>query len=86
MSQAVPHHCERCGNPLRPSSMTPDEFRAHFKLGDIIVGWSTRKRCRITAIGEERFLYRDLALDAFRNNSIERVAKIRQGFLWELAN
>lgn len=77
------NNCERCGNPVSPHYMTPDEFRAKFKPGDVVLGWSTRKRCRITAIGEERILYRDLALDAFRGTAIERVAKIRQNFVWE---
>lgn len=63
--------------------MTVDEFKTLFKVGDIITGWSTRKRIKITAIGEERILFRDFACDSYRP-SIERVAKIRQSFNWQL--
>lgn len=76
------HNCERCGAPRSRGQMTVDEFKTLFKVGDVVTGWSTRKRCRITAIGEERILYRDIALDSYRP-SIERVAKIRQSFNWE---
>jgi len=80
----VSHHCERCGNALHPGYLTPEEFKARFKVGDVILGWSTRKRCQITAIGEERFLYRDPSPDFGRY--AERVAKIRQSFVWEPAS
>lgn len=78
-------HCERCGAPRQRGQMTVDEFKRLFSVGDIITGWSTRKKIRITAIGEERILFRDIALDSYRP-SIERVAKIRQSFNWEKWN
>lgn len=77
-------NCERCGNHLS-SYMTPEEFKDQFKVGDTIIGWSTRKPCKITAIGIERFLYNDCRLDTFRGHVVERVAKIRQNFLWTKA-
>lgn len=79
----IDRHCERCGAPRNPGQMAVDEFKKLFKVGDVILGWSTRKRIRITAIGEERILYRDLALDSYRPG-VERVAKMRQSFNWEL--
>jgi hypothetical protein len=74
-------NCERCGAPTNQGQMSCEEFKTLFKVGDIITGWSTRKRIRITAIGEERILFRDIDLDSYRP-SIERVAKIRQSFNW----
>lgn len=47
--------CPHCQAP----KLTPKEFRETFKVGDIISGWSTGKKVRITAIGEERFLYKE---------------------------
>ncbi len=76
----IDKHCERCGAPRNPGQMPVDEFKSLFKVGDILTGWSTRKKIRITAIGEERILYRHA--DGHRPE-IERVAKIRQSFNWE---
>jgi hypothetical protein len=33
-----------------------ESFKHDFKVGDTIESWATRKRLRITAIGERRFL------------------------------
>lgn len=46
-------------NPYR-RKYTKQEFKLVFKIGDHICGWGTGKTVRITAIGESRFLARDL--------------------------
>lgn len=40
-------------------AMSPDQFRARFKVGDWITGWATERAVQITAIGNIRFLFRD---------------------------
>lgn len=58
----------------------PTEFRELFKPGDYIRGWSTGKTVKITAIGEERFLYRDVGHSGRR---AEYVRGITATWLWE---
>lgn len=74
--------CERCERNISPGFLTTKEFKEQFKVGDVIMGWSTRKECLITAIGEERILYRSYRYGG-ELEPTERVAKIRQLFLWE---
>ena len=40
--------------------MSAKEFKATFKIDDVIIGYSTNKKVRITGIGETRFLYKAL--------------------------
>lgn len=48
--------CPHCNCEFNPY-MTGEEFRKKFKRGDILTGYSTGKRVRITGIGDTRFLY-----------------------------
>ena len=41
---------------LKKNYYSPEEFKALFKVGDLVCGWSTGKTVRITAIGHHRFL------------------------------
>lgn len=41
---------------LRRNYYSVAEFKAIFKVGDYVCGWSTGKRVKITAIGNHRFL------------------------------
>ena len=54
------NRCETCG---RTGSgripYTAKQFKAEFKVGDVIIGYSTEKEMLITAIGETRFLYKN---------------------------
>ena len=42
----------------RRNIYTVEEFKAEFKVGDTVEGYPSNIRVRITAIGEERFLFR----------------------------
>lgn len=70
--------CPHCQAPR----LTTTEFRKEFKVGDIIQGWSTGKKVMITAIGEERFLYKNA--DGYHRNK-EYVSTIRATWLWKKA-
>lgn len=56
------------------------DFHKTFKIGDLIAGFSTRKRMRITAIGKRRFLYED---ESYGRKG-EYVAAIVSNARWEL--
>ncbi len=71
--------CKHC----RPKPMTPEEFKKTFKVGDKVCGWVTRKVVTITAIGEERFLYRE---GYYGSHQREGVATMCQAaWRWEKA-
>ncbi len=38
--------------------MTVEEFKKSFVVGETILGYATNLKCTITAIGDERFLYK----------------------------
>jgi hypothetical protein len=75
--------CREC-NRIKISGnrkvMTPKEFKATFKIGDVICGYSTNKRVKITAIGEERFMY--VSVDCASEKGKERVAKMSVATGW----
>jgi len=50
--------CCKCGK-LHKDIYQLEQFKKDFKAGDIVEGYSTNAQVVITAIGEERFLYRD---------------------------
>lgn len=53
--------CPLCGEAhykYVDNSMSEEDFKERFKVGDIIKAFSTRIRYKITAIGERRFLAR----------------------------
>ena len=60
--------------------MSAKEFRSKFRVGDIISGWPTGKKVKITAIGRTRFLYYAIDYDCFR----ERVCAMEMFFGWKL--
>lgn len=57
------------------------EFKLIFKVGDYLTGWSTGKTVCITAIGEKRFLAKDLCL-----RKEERVCSIEGGTWAKVSN
>ncbi len=48
--------CLKCGFERR-LKLTIEEFKKTTKVGDVIYGYPTKIQARITAIGEQRFLY-----------------------------
>jgi hypothetical protein len=57
---------------------TPDRFKRDFKVGDLVMGYSTKKVGRITAIGSVRFLYEV----TFGGHPREQVATMKAGTGW----
>lgn len=58
--------------------LTPEEFKAKFKVGDVVTCWSTGLQVTITAIGETRIL----AWDEQGGRKREAVSSMKQ--CWRL--
>ena len=55
--------CEHCGHQKVHQRLTAEQFKQQFKVGDIIRGFTTRKRMLITGFGDYRFFYKNIRSD-----------------------
>jgi len=75
--------CLKCDRVMKKGEFTPEEFKKTFKVGDIVRNeeWYGKARLRITAIGEERVLFKATVSGINGDKDKERVSTMEKK--WE---